>query len=343
MLASSVLLAVLAAQPTQPSTHAPTQLVWSTPSACPDDAAARRAIEHYAARSLDDTGEVLRAAEVEIVEDSDGFRLRLRMAVGQGNDVERVLRDRSCTVLAETAVLMIAVTIDPTAATRAPPPEPPASEPVAAPTKPAPAPPKPAPPKPASSPGPRARDCDVGRSQLARRDRDLRPCGSLELRGGVQLGVLPQTYGFGVGLDLALTWARLRLEIGGNHWFRRSARVADDPPRGGDLRLSSGGLGACARLGRGAIEVPLCGGIEAGAIYGRGVGIAAPRTERVPWVAASTGPRVMWVIRRRWLLIAGADLVVPLARYRFQVEGLGVVHRVGPVGGRFRLGLGVRL
>jgi hypothetical protein len=39
----------------------------------------------------------------------------------------------------------------------------------------------------------------------------------------------------------------------------------------------------------------------------------------------------------------GVDLVVPLARYRFEVAGLGVVHRVDPVGGRVRLGFGVRI
>lgn len=327
------------AAPAQPTTYA-----WIAPPECPDAAHVQQTIEYYAARPLAETGAVLRAADGEIsAEPGGGYQLRLRMDVGHGAPVERVLRETSCDVLAETAALMIAVTIDPIAATRPPP----LRE-----TKPArvdPPPPKPperAPTRTARSPAPvdtpTPRSCDAGPSRLRTSPRDRRPCFAIEARAGMQLGVLPKLVAPGVGIDVAITWSRLRLELGGSHWFRRPARVGD-PPRGGDLQLSAASVGACARLGRKRIEVPLCGGGELGAIYGRGVGIDAPKRERVLWSAAWVGPRVLWVLRPRLVLLGGVDLVVPLARYRFQIDGVGVVHRVDPVGGRVRLGLGVRL
>jgi hypothetical protein len=69
----------------------------------------------------------------------------------------------------------------------------------------------------------------------------------------------------------------------------------------------------------------------------------APRSERVLWAAAWAGPRIAWRPVERLALGAALDLVIPLARYRFEIDGIGVVHRVGPVGGRIRVGLGVRL
>lgn len=315
----------------------PTSIVWDAPPECPDVAHLRRTIEHYAARGLDTSGALLQSAEGELVPKPGGYRLQLRMEVAGGGSVDRVLDDASCAVLAETAALMIAVTIDPSAATRPPPPKEPTPPP-----KPEPAPPKPKPapvvePRP-TTPAPAPRECNAGP-----RRRDRRPCVALEVRTGMQLGILPKLVGAGIGGDIAVTWARLRLELGASHWFRRPARIGADRSAGGDLQLSVGSAGACARLGRRAFELPLCAGGELGAMHGRGVGIDSPRTERVLWAAAWAGPRALWIVHPRLVLLGGVDLVVPLARYRFEVAGLGVVHRVGPVGGRFRLGLGVRI
>lgn len=312
-----------------------TEIAWDAPAECPDATHVRRTIEHYAARGLDETGAVLPSASGEIAAEPGGYRLRLHMEVGDGSATDRVLDDPSCAVLAETAALMIAVTIDPTAVTRPPPP----------PVEPTPPPQEVEPPKkvePAvAAPEvvtPTRRSCDVGPSRL--KSGDLRPCGAIEAYAGAQLGILPQTIGAGVGGTIAITWARVRLELGGSHWFRRTARTDDAR---GELSLSAGSASVCARLGRHRFELPLCGGAEVGAIHGRGLGISEPRTERVLWAAAVLGPRAMWVVHPRLALLFGADLVIPLARYRFEIAGIGVIHRVDPVGGRFRLGLGVRL
>lgn len=347
MPARVLLVLSSALAPAPPPTTAPaevaTEYAWTAPSECPDAVHVSAMIEHYAARPLASTGTVLRSAKGAIEVEPGGYRLQLEMDVAQGAPVQRTLHDPSCEVLAETAALMIAVTIDPAAATRAAPPRVPTPKPV----EPTPTPtPTPTPPpvvtaKPVATPT--KRDCDAGRSRLRISPRDLRPCVGIEARGGLQLGILPGTVSGGVGGDLAITWPRLRIEIGGTHWFARPARVADDPPRGGDIALSVGSLGLCGRFGRRRVEVPVCAGTELGAMVGRGVGIDEPRTERLLWAAAWLGPRVVGVLHPRVVLLGGVDLVVPLAHYRFEVDGLGVVHRVDPVGGRFRLGLGVRI
>lgn len=327
---------------TPPPESEATAYSWSAPSECPDAAFVREEIEYYAARPLDTTGAVLRSADGAIVDAPEGgYRLRLRMEVPQGTSVERTLHDESCEVLAETAALMIAATIDPSAASRPPPTREVKPEPAPEP-EPAPPPqPPPSPPPAAKKTTPPPRRCEVGRSRLRERPADLRPCVELDASAGVQLGILPKVAGPGVDIDVALQWSRLRFELGASHWFRRPARVEGD--RGGELQLSVGSLGACARLGRARIEAPLCAGGELGAMYGRGVGVDAPRSERVLWAAAWAGPRIAFVPVRRLVIGASVDLVVPLARYRFEIDGVGVVHRVGPVGGRIRLGFGVRL
>ncbi|MBL8947389.1 MAG: hypothetical protein JNK45_29725, partial [Myxococcales bacterium] len=158
-----------------PAAPTATRFEWIAPASCPDAAVVRAAIEHYTGRTLDDTAALLRTAHAEVEEASSGeFGLRLQLEVGSGAPVLRLLHDRSCEVLAETAALMIAVTIDPTAITRAAPlrdtaPTPkPAPEPE--PPKPAPA-PTPEPTKQTTPTGPGPRRCDAGRTQLTVRAR----------------------------------------------------------------------------------------------------------------------------------------------------------------------------
>lgn len=369
--AAVVILVGLAAEPSAPRPSVPDpavpepvvsqrdKIVWDAPEACPDADAIRDTIERYVARSLAEPADTVVDARAEVtpIEGATGFRMALRIETEDGAAVDRELVDDSCRVLADAAALMVAVALDPKAAARAsvlggveptraddedeagPEPEPEATpEPGAE--------PEPEPeskPEPRPTPPPGVRRCRAGRSALRTTPRDLRPCASIDPRFGVQLGLLPGIAGPGVGGDIALLWPRTRIEIGGTHWFERPARREGQTGLGGDVRLSTGSLGACGRLGWAQLELPLCAGIELGAMRGQGVGISDPDTARIFWSAAWLGPRLAWVPVRRLALVARLDLVVPLARYRFDVSGLGTVHDVSMVGGRVHIGLGVRL
>jgi hypothetical protein len=78
-------------------------------------------------------------------------------------------------------------------------------------------------------------------------------------------------------------------------------------------------------------------------MHGRGVGIDTPAWARVPWFAAWLGPRVVGWVHSKVGLWAAAEVVVPLSRYRFEIQGLGEVHRVDPAGARLRLGVAARI
>jgi hypothetical protein len=339
---AAVLLAWGAPDAPAPPMH--DRYAWTAPAACPDAAELHAAIEHYVDRPLDrpDDLAIRSTGRIERAEDTLRFRLHLRIEAQQSEPVEFVLEDDDCRVLWSAAALMIAVALDPKAAARAsqPPPVVPAKSPAPAP---APAPVPTVAPAPAAMPsGHRPpRRCRARMSALRRTPLDLRPCVSLGARVGVQLGVLPETFGPGVGGDAALLWPRLRVELGGRHWFRRSARI--EGGRGADLRLSTASLGACARLARRKLEFPLCAGLEIGALRGRGVGVDVPQVDRLLWVAGWLGPRLAWVPVRRLELFTAVDLLLPTARYRFVLDDVGPVHHVGLVGGRVSWGVSLRL
>jgi hypothetical protein len=91
----------------------------------------------------------------------------------------------------------------------------------------------------------------------------------------------------------------------------------------------------------GRLELPLCVGVEAGALEGDGVGATVrPQHARRPWVAVTAGPAIAFVPIPRLALLAGADIVVPAWRARFLV-GDELVHRPFAIG--VRAGVGVEL
>lgn len=334
-------------------------LDWSSPAACPDALTIQHRVEHFMARPW--AGEQVRARG-QIAATETGWTLTLDLETGGVRDT-RVLSDVDCEVLAEGAALMIAMAIDPDSVARVQAEERAAeerqadvAEPAAAGTQvPEPArEPEPeaeaAPPvardeptriEPKTQPRRSSTECLPGRTGLRSDPAVLRPrCGALAAAAGGQYGPLPG-FGPGVGGRAAILWPRLRLELAAMHWFSRSARVAGD--LGGDLRLTAATVSACGRLGVRRIELPMCGGMELGAMHGRGVNVDRPATDRVFWSAVVLGPRVGWSPVRRFAISGQADALIPLARYRFQVRGLGEdVYAVPPVGVRVVAGVELR-
>ena len=80
------------------------------------------------------------------------------------------------------------------------------------------------------------------------------------------------------------------------------------------IGVFAAGLRGCGvpRLRR--LEVPVCGGLEAGLVRGRGVGaaLASSATDNLPWLALTAGPGLTWAVRPRLALSLALDLVIPL-------------------------------
>ena len=128
----------------------------------------------------------------------------------------------------------------------------------------------------------------------------------------------------------AITWRRLRVELGAAHWFAREARLSDRPNTGGDIRLTTGNARICPLAVLRPIEVPLCAGVEVGSMHGSGVGIDVPTSTRLLWVALTASAGVIWMPSPWVGLWADAALVVPVSRPIFEAENVGVIHQPAP-------------
>jgi hypothetical protein len=136
-------------------------------------------------------------------------------------------------------------------------------------------------------------------------------------------------------------WRRARLELGGLVLAPRTAET----PRG-DLRvwLAAGGATGCARLGRGMVEVPLCGGLELGAMRGDARAVPGGRSATNWWLAAVAGAGVVVRPGPRWGIWVALQVVVGLAKPGFQARDPGpVVTLHQPAGATGRLLVGVEL
>ena len=133
-----------------------------------------------------------------------------------------------------------------------------------------------------------------------------------------------------VGLAPIVDGGRWRLEVPVRWSLPRERLVRAGI--GGRLQLVAGNPRGCWVPGRGAIGVPLCAGVEAGAMIARGRGNALARTTTAAsgWIAATLSVAVTWRVHRRfstWLAVEGA---VPFGRPRCHVVADADVHQAGP-------------
>lgn len=336
-------------------------LEWTAPSACPSTTDVRTRIEAALRRPTVADGPAATRVQARVTPGPRGFTLVLETrAAGSALDVRR-MEDRRCGVLADATAVIVATAIDEVDPNRAPPvlPAPPGESVPDLSLGPAATAADPAAPAPDLSPGPattRAPNLSPGPAQpspaIAPAPDDLspgparqsptprRPAAGLRLaalgdRGGTPglAGGLTGAVGLLAGswrVDLAAVWLAPR----------------PTSPRDGltaHIGLLAAQLRGCAVPRLGALEFPVCLGFEAGGMRGRGSGDAIkPAIDWRPWLAVVLGPTLAWRFTRRLALVVQADLVVPLVRPSFAVDGFGEVYRAGQAAGRAGLGLEVK-
>ncbi|MEM6993977.1 MAG: hypothetical protein AAF721_25925, partial [Myxococcota bacterium] len=168
------------------------------------------------------------------------------------------------------------------------------------------------------------------------------PGWALDLGAGPAVGVLPQ----------AAAALRLSVDIVGRHWAAGAGAMTVLPRQldlGPDatavVQLWSGAAFGCfvGRLPkRGSVTFPICGGLHAGAMIGRGRG-SSLRTAQgtTAWVAAGLSAKVRWHGARRVGAFAGLEGLAPLRRPSFVVGGFGRVCCQNPVSLLVTAGLSV--
>lgn len=356
MLASSALVlrvVLAAAAPEVPQPPGQPRLEWTAPPECP---AADRGAEHLD-RFLG--GRALPAsAQVALASGATGH-----VATVTVDGATRTLQASDCETLARAAALVVAVSLDPVAAAKvlgetdeAEPeaPLPAATEAPAGALDGAPTPATPV----AASRGVVRPATDDSRAALAAGSRRAGVRGVETATGtepraavarahwlgasaGPALALVPVLTG---ALRLGYAFERKALRVQANATYA-TPRVVTYPSStvGGRFQSVAVGVHGCLASTAGRVTVPLCGGLEGGAIFGRGLGVNNPRNPVGGWLGAVAGGSVVFRARPRLALSLGADLIGGLWRHAFHVGALGTLFRVPIVGLRGMAGLELRL
>ncbi|MCA9706136.1 MAG: hypothetical protein KDK70_09835, partial [Myxococcales bacterium] len=164
---------------------------------------------------------------------------------------------------------------------------------------------------------------------------------SVFVDGGVS-GILLPGLGGRLAAGAALGWGQARVDVAALHEFARAVAHPQGIDAGADLSMTAGRASACWAPALGRVTLPVCGGVEVGAIAASGFGLEQKARVRSPWAALVAHVRpTVWVTR--WLgLGAAVELPVALLRPSFVIDDYTepLVH-VGPAG--VRVGLSIAL
>src|SRR5690606_25800347 len=171
--------------------------------------------------------------------------------------------------------------------------------------------------------------------------RRPRPRVGLRAFGGGGFG--PTRGGHGnVGATLALFGDRWRWEQGASWSIPRTVAVGAEV-RGRFDAWSVGTRGCFAPIAANVIELPLCAGIEAGQVRGRGLApLAVTRRAALPWIASKLAQGLWWAPIEQLAIGVELELIVSLTRGRFVVSDIEV-ERIAAIGLRGLAGIEVRL
>jgi hypothetical protein len=155
--------------------------------------------------------------------------------------------------------------------------------------------------------------------------------------------VLPSVGGL-VGLTYGAQRRFLRLEAGIGYRTPTRRDYQDPPTVGGTFQSVAAFAGACpnfsAGRGLGRVELPICLGVELGALRAAGRADTS-RIQWSPWVAPTLDATVIVHLHRHLALTAAVGAAIPILRPRYHIDGLSELYRVGPADLRTLLGLEV--
>lgn len=315
----------------------PLSLSWRAPEGCPSRETVLAEVTRLLGR---DHARSSIQAEATVDRSGDGHRLRVILRSDKTPRV-RELTAPTCEELGDAAALILALAIDPSAVASAPPraaegdagapaPPPPTADAGVAKKEPS------APPKDPPRPPPRR----AATVESPPAPKSLRTHAQIGLEMGAFRGAMPRAQ---VGLAFAMP--PLRLEVTGMFGWGGRISAPSVPTAGAELWLAGGSLSGCfERALDGDARGPsaaLCAFFEAAAMRAASFGVTSPDRAVAPWIAPGAQLLVRWPFTRRAALRLDLGLAIPVVELSFNIEGLGLVHRIDAVSGRG--GLGVEL
>ena len=326
-----ILPALLASAPlvrAQPEGGTPElTLKWDAPAECPTGATVAQDIERLLGRPLSATSQRPLQADAALAQQAGAWQLRLQVTAGDAGARERALAGGDCAQLAEAAAVIIALAIDPDlkielpeeapAAGTQPRPEPeaPSDPPVAELAPPVAAVaveqplPTSTPPEPIPPPAPPTEPLvwRLGASALVDGLSLPKAAPGVELHGGAE-------------------WSPIRVELFGLHLFEQRQDVAGSAV--GIVSLTAGGLRTCVEVRESAFSVGPCVSTEVGVLAARSEQVSSPDRGTSLWWGIGAGVRAGWHVSSVWEIELGAEVVLPMTRDRFVIEGVNeVVHQ----------------
>ncbi len=308
---------------------------WDAPAGCPDASSVSESIRLLSAAEVLEGDEAAGAPQegAELVATgsvtlgAEGYGLSLTLASARNTQV-RQLEAADCTVLARAAALVVVVALDPVELAMRLPEREPQPQPELVPN-----------PEPALEPDPVPAPEPIPEREpepVAQRERapPLRlNLGPLEYGVGVGIGVsalaLP---GVGPALDLSpfLGVRRVHARLVAQYRTPRRRALEDNPNAGARFQLAAGGARLCPNVvpRDGRIRVPLCLGIDLGAVIGsaRGDNVRNPGDATSFWSAGTLEAGVAVQVARWVSVTAAFEAGIALSRPRFVLEGGGVLH-----------------
>jgi hypothetical protein len=287
-------------------------LEWRAPSGCPDETWARAALAGYLGHRKSDTFKPI-AVRVELSGVSGGrFRAALTLDDGKGGD--RRFEGATCGRVADAAVLIVALMLDPVEVTS----------------------------QIELPPEVKRRDAPAPSSEVSRR-ASAASSGAFEI--GIEatgdVGSLPEAT-VGAGVVAGLRMGRVLVEMDAVAWVPRRALGGPTPGGGGEIGLYTAGLRGCFAVFK-AVEsgvlLASCARLEGGVATGQGFGIAEPVSSKNPWGAAFFGVTIRQSTASSlggWLTLEAG---VPFVRTQYVIEDFGTVFQASPIVGRLSLGL----
>ncbi len=285
------------------------EIEWDAPAECPDAKAIRSATERLLGESLDAPRSQHIAARARVRHNASGHWEIAFSLSSNGSVSEETFAAERCTSLADAVALKVALAADPLAYAKA-----------AIPAKRAPDVPRAAPDA-APEPPVSARNPSEGRAWRV----------AIRAAGGAGLGLLPRTTPGGA-LVGAILFRSFRIELGAQIFADSQVAYADMPSVGASFDMLTGTARTCAVAIAIPVEVPICAGLEFGALGAKGFGVEPAYHPYRSWAALLAGPALRLPLKGNLSLWLEFDGVLLLLRPSFRIRDFHDLYEA-PAGG----------
>jgi hypothetical protein len=254
---------------------------------------------------------------------------------GPSTEVRRVIDGSTCEAVAQASALVIALTINPEAATSAAT-DPEALDPGASAadqqTK-----PEPVPEEPVHKP--ELQHDEAVEAEVPRDDEAARPLlgVGVGLRATGNFGALPKPT---LGPELVFKYERtIRFELAGSYFLPRDGTLDETDAVGAHFRLAAMAARTCYRVLAGSVRLFPCAGVGVHWVHATGFGADISSSEDIWSLTGEASFLAIFAVSSHVGFTLDVGGVLPFVRPKYAIKGLGTVHRGSVIAARAAAGV----